>query len=83
MKRELITGDVVRLERDRVFQGAPPDLERLLRQSVDEIDRDRFETCFAGDLEAAPRLLRSMAAAEKPQGFRVERLNPSRPNTDA
>jgi hypothetical protein len=83
VKGELIAGDVVRLERDRLLQGAPPDLERLTRQPIDQIDRDRIEASRTGDLYAPPRLLGSMPAAEEPQGVGVERLNPERKEADA
>ena len=83
VKRELIAGDVVRLERDGLLQGALPDLERLARQAVDQIDRDRIEARRAGGLHAAPRLLGSMPAAQEFQGVRVERLDPEREEADA
>lgn len=35
VKGELITGDVIRPERDRLLQSPLPDLERLSRQAVD------------------------------------------------
>ena len=78
MKGELIAGDVIRPERDRLLQGLLPDLERLARQTIDQIDRDRIETGRAGDLYAPRRLLGSMPAAEELQGLRVKRLNPER-----
>ena len=72
VKRELIAGDVIRPERDGLLQGPLPDLERLARQTVDQIDRDRIEAGRAGGLHAPPRLLGGMPAAEELQRVRVE-----------
>ena len=33
----MIAGEVVRLKRDGLLQGAFPDLERLIRKAIDEI----------------------------------------------
>src|SRR5262245_64694562 len=78
MNCQLIAGEMIRLQFYSLFQGAPPDRERLIRQAVDEIDRDRFEARRTCDLDAAPGLLRSMPPAEKLQGVRSEGLNPQR-----
>jgi hypothetical protein len=83
VKRELIAGDVVGREGDGLLQGAFPDFERLARQAVDQIDRDRVEAGRAGDLDALPRLLGSVPAAQELQGLRVEGLNPQGEKTDA
>src|SRR4051794_11096018 len=83
VKRELIAGDVVRPKRDGLLQGVLPDLERLPRQAVDQIDRDRIESRRAGGLHALASLLSSMPAAQKFQGVRVEGLNPQGEKADA
>ena len=63
--RELIAGDVARLERDGRRQLAPPRLRRLAGQAEDEVDGDGVEACGLRGLDRGPRLLRAVAAAEE------------------
>src|SRR5689334_20198720 len=82
MKRELIAGDVVRREGDRLLQSTLPDLERLARQAIDQIDRNRIESRRAGGLHTAPGSLGIVPPSQEFQGVRVEGLNPERQETD-
>ena len=60
-----------------------PALARLIREAVDEIDRNRIKPCSAGDLDTATGLLRSMPASQELQSFGIERLNSQGKEADA
>lgn len=80
---ELIAREVIRREGDGLRQSPPPDLERLVRQAVNQIDRDRFEARLPCDLDAASCLLRSMPPAEELQRVRIEGLDSERQEPDS
>src|ERR1700733_9912709 len=76
VERELIAGDGVRPKRDSLLQSPLPDFERLARQAVDQIDRNRIEAGRASGLDALPSLPCGMPASQEFEGVRVEGLNP-------
>ncbi len=82
VKRELIAGDMVRMERDGLLKSLFPDLERLAGQAIDQIDRNRVEPRRAGGLHALARLRRRMPASQEFQSVRVEGLNPQGEKAD-
>ncbi len=81
--RQLIAGQVLRLQRDSRGQVEPPVLHGLAPQAEDEIDRHRVEAGGQGRIDCGPRLSSAVTAAEETQRLVREGLDPERQGAGA
>src|SRR5262249_3115754 len=71
---ELVAGQMLRLERERLVEVRFEIGGALARDSVDEIQRDVVTTGNTQTVDSSPDVVRACEAVEPPEQVRLERL---------
>jgi len=74
-QRELIVGNVLRLQRDSLFDIGTRIADRLIRQAEHQVEIQRIKAGVPSRLDGANRLCRIVHPAERPQVRIVETLH--------